>query len=70
LSESSQGNAVSISAWWLALLVAFLAIEIAFLAGAYTSGEAGLERIFSVFTGLILITFGIILYAGRLIFYD
>lgn len=70
MSESSRGRAVSISVWWLALLVAFLVIEIAFLVGAYTSGMAGLERIFGVFTGLILVTFGIILYAGRLIFYD
>jgi hypothetical protein len=70
LSESSQGHAVSISVWWLVLLVVFLVIEIAFLIGAYTSGMAGLERIFGVFTGLILVTFGIILYAGRLIFYD
>jgi hypothetical protein len=70
LSESSQGRAVSISVWWLVLLVVFLVIEIAFLIGAYTSGMAGLERIFGVFTGLILVTFGIILYAGRLIFYD
>lgn len=70
MSESSQGHAVSISGWWLVLLVVFLVIEIAFLIGAYTSGMAGLERIFGVFTGLILVTFGIILYAGRLIFYD
>jgi hypothetical protein len=45
-------------------------IEAAFLFGAYTSGIAGLEKIFSIFTGLILVTFGVILYAGRLIFYD
>ncbi len=70
MSESSQDHAVSISVWWLVLLVVFLVIEIAFLIGAYTSGMAGLERIFGVFTGLILVTFGIILYAGRLIFYD
>lgn len=70
MSESSQGHAVSISVWWLVLLVVLLVIEIAFLIGAYTSGMAGLERIFGVFTGLILVTFGIILYAGRLIFYD
>ena len=55
---------------WLALLAVFLVIELAFLLGAYTSGLAGLERIFGIFTGLVLITFGIILYAGRLIFYD
>jgi len=48
----------------------FLVIEVAFLFGAYTSGVAGLERVFGIFTGLVLITFGIILYAGRLIFYD
>ncbi len=70
MSESSRGRAVSISVWWLVLLVVFLVIEIAYLVGTYTSGMAGLERIFSVFTGLILVTFGIILYAGRLIFYD
>ena len=70
MSESSRGRAVSISVWWLVLLIVFLVIEIAFLIGAYTSGMAGLERIFGVFTGLILVTFGIILYAGRLIFYD
>jgi hypothetical protein len=48
----------------------FLVIEVAFLLGAYRSGVAGPERVFGIFTGLVLITFGIILYAGRLIFYD
>jgi hypothetical protein len=55
---------------WLVLLVIFLVIEVVFLLGAYTSGLAGLERVFGIFTGLVLITFGIVLYAGRLIFYD
>ena len=58
------------SSLWLFLLVIFLGVEIAFLLGAYTSGLADLERIFGIFTGLVLVTFGIILYAGRLIFYD
>ncbi len=58
------------SSLWLVLLVAFLVVEVAFLLGAYTSGLAALERIFGIFTGLVLVTFGIILYAGRLIFYD
>jgi len=48
----------------------FLIFEVVFLLGAYTSGMAGLERVFGIFTGLVLVTFGIILYAGRLIFYD
>jgi hypothetical protein len=48
----------------------FLICELAFLLGAYTSGAAGLERVFGVFTGLVVVTFGVILYAGRLIFYD
>jgi hypothetical protein len=60
----------SISSLWLALLVVFLIAEAAFLLGAYTSGLAGLERVFAIFTGLILVTFGVILYAARLIFYD
>jgi hypothetical protein len=55
---------------WLVLLAVFLVIEAAFLLGAYMSGLADLERVFGIFTGLVLITFGIILYAGRLIFYD
>jgi hypothetical protein len=55
---------------WLVLLALFLVIEVAFLLGAYTSGLAGLERVFGIFAGLVLITFGIILYAGRLVFYD
>ena len=59
-----------ISRLWLGLLVIFLIAEVAFLFGAYTSGLAGLERVFGIFTGLILVTFGIILYAARLIFYD
>ena len=58
------------SSLWLVLLVLFLVVEVAFLLGAYTSGLAGLERVFGIFTGLILVTFGVILYAGRLIFYD
>ena len=65
---SHRSDRVSTS--WLILLAVFLVIEVALLFGAYTSGMAGLERIFSVFTGLILVTFGVILYAGRLIFYD
>jgi len=59
-----------VSTSWLILLAVFLVVEVIFVFGAYTSGIAGLEKIFSVFTGLILITFGVILYAGRLIFYD
>jgi hypothetical protein len=59
-----------VSNLWLVLLALFLVIEVAFLLGAYMSGLAGLERVFGIFTGLVLITFGIILYAGRLIFYD
>jgi hypothetical protein len=55
---------------WFVLLALFLVIEAAFLLGAYTAGLADLERVFGIFTGLVLITFGIILYAGRLIFYD
>ena len=55
---------------WLLLLVVCMVIEVAFLFGAYASGLDGLERVFGVFTGLVLTTFGIILYAGRLIFYD
>ena len=58
------------SSLWLVLLIVFLGVEAAFLLGAYTSGAAGLERIFAIFTGLALVTFGVILYAGRLIFYD
>lgn len=58
------------SSLWLVVLVVLLVVEAAFLLGAYTSGLAGLERVFGIFTGLVLVTFGIILYAGRLIFYD
>jgi len=47
-----------------------LIFEVAFLFGVYMSGVAGLERVFGIFTGLVLVTFGVILYAGRLIFYD
>ena len=67
MSERRSGFASNL---WLVLLVVFLVIEVAFLLGAYTSGLAGLERVFGIFTGLVLITFGIVLYAGRLIFYD
>jgi len=70
LSEPVQARSIPISSWWLVLLVVFLIFEVVFLLGAYTSGMAGLERVFGIFTGLVLVTFGIILYAGRLIFYD
>jgi hypothetical protein len=70
LSDTSEHRSASVSNLWLILLMVFLVIEVAFLYGAYTSGVAGLERVFGIFTGLVLITFGIILYAGRLIFYD
>jgi len=70
LSEISPSRSVSTSISWLVLLVVLLLFELGFLIGAYTSGVAGLERVFGIFTGLILVTFGIILYAGRLIFYD
>jgi len=70
LSETAGHKSPAISASWLALLVVFLAFEMAFLVGAYTSGIAGLERVFAIFTGLILVVFGAILYAGRLIFYE
>lgn len=68
MSDPSQHRSMSIS--WIVLLAVLLAFEASFLWGACVSGVAGLERVFSIFTGLILITFGAILYAGRLIFYD
>ena len=70
MSDGSESRPAFVSSLWLVLLAIFLVVEIAFLLGAYTSGLAGLERIFGIFTGLVLVTFGIILYAGRLIFYD
>lgn len=70
MSETVQPRSGSISVWWLVLLVVFLIFEVVFLLGVYTSGVAGLERVFGIFTGLVLVTFGIMLYAGRLIFYD
>jgi hypothetical protein len=70
LSDISGRRSGSISSLWLALLMVLLVAEVAFLLGAYTSGLAGLERVFGIFTGLVLIIFGVILYAGRLIFYD
>ena len=70
MNKGSERSSASVSSLWLVLLVVFLGVEVAFLLGAYTSGLAGLERIFGIFTGLVLVTFGIILYAGRLIFYD
>lgn len=70
MSEVVERRSTSVSAWWLVLLVVLLVFEVAFLFGAYTSGMAGLERVFGIFTGLVLITFGVILYAGRLIFFD
>lgn len=70
MSEVVERRSAFVSAWWLVLLVVLLVFEVAFLFGAYTSGMAGLERVFGIFTGLVLITFGVILYAGRLIFFD
>jgi len=70
LSEMAERRSSFVSVRWLILLVVLLISEVAFLFGVYTSGAAGLERVFGVFTGLVLITFGVILYAGRLIFYD
>jgi hypothetical protein len=70
LSDISARRSGSISSLWLTLLVVFLIVEAAFLLGAYTSGLAGLERLFAIFTGLVLVTFGVVLYAARLIFYD
>ncbi len=70
MSETVERHSGPISMWWLVLLVVFSIFELVFLFGVYTSGEAGLERVFGIFTGVVLVTFGIILYAGRLIFYD
>lgn len=70
MSDGSEKRSVHVSSLWIVLLVVFLGVEVAFLLGAYTSGLADLERVFGIFTGLVLVTFGIILYAGRLIFYD
>jgi hypothetical protein len=70
LSNTPGGRSSRVSRLWLGLLVVFLIAEVAFLLGAYTSGLAGLERVFGIFTGLVLVTFGVILYAARLIFYD
>jgi hypothetical protein len=70
LSEPSRPGLTSVSNLWVVLLVLFTVIEIAFLFEAYMSGLAGLERVYGIFTGLAFVAFGIILYAGRLIFYD
>ena len=70
MSETTVSRPAALSRLWVALLVAFTLIELAFLFEAYMAGLAGLERVFGIFTGLVLVTFGIILYAGRLIFYD
>jgi hypothetical protein len=70
LNRESGQRSVLVSSLWLVLLVVLLIVEAVFLLEAYTSGLAGLERIFGIFTGLVLVTFGVILYAGRLIFYD
>lgn len=70
MSETSERRPTSVSNLWTAVFVVLMVIEVAFLFEAYTSGLARLERVFGIFTGLVLVTFGIILYAGRLIFYD
>lgn len=70
MSETVHRHSPEVSIWWLALLVVCFVFEVAFLVGVYTSGLAGLERVFGVFSGLVLITFGVILYTGRLVFYD
>ena len=70
MSETSLRRPTSVSKVWVVMILVFMVVEIAFLLEAYNSGLAGLERIFGIFTGLALATFGIILYAGRLIFYD
>jgi hypothetical protein len=70
LSETTGSRPAALSRLWVALLVVFTLIELAFLFEAYMAGLAGLERVFGILTGLVLVTFGIILYAGRLIFYD
>jgi len=70
LNETAKRRSGPVSIWWLVLLVVLLIFEVAFLFGVYTSGVAALERVFGIFTGLLLVTFGVILYAGRLIFYD
>jgi len=70
LSETVKRHSTLISVGWLVLLVVLLIFEVAFLFGVYMSGVAGLERVFGILTGLVLVTFGVMLYAGRLIFYD
>ena len=70
MSEITGSRPAALSRLWVALLVVFTLIELAFLFEAYMAGLARLERVFGIFTGLVLVTFGIILYAGRLIFYD
>lgn len=70
MSETGSERSGQVSASWVVLLVVLLIVEFVFLLGAVSSGMAGPEKIFSLFTGLILVTFGVIVYAGRLIFYD
>ena len=71
MSETTESHlSGQVSASWVVLLAVLLAVELVFLLGAVSSGRAGPEKIFSIFAGLGLITFGVILYAGRLIFYD
>jgi predicted membrane channel-forming protein YqfA (hemolysin III family) len=70
LSETTERHSAYVSNLWVVVLGVLMVIELAFLFEAYMSGLAGLERVFAIFTGLVLLTFGAILYAGRLIFYD
>ena len=70
MNETTASRPAVVSKLWVVLLGVFTVIELAFLFETYTSGLTGPERVFGIFTGLVLVTFGIILYAGRLIFYD
>jgi hypothetical protein len=55
---------------WLALTGLLILLEVFFIGEAMLADLSGLQRVFSVFLGLAILSFAGLLYSMKVVFYD
>jgi hypothetical protein len=58
-----------ISRGWFAVVIMLTAFELVFLYEAMFADMTGYQKVFGVFLGLAILSFGVLLYAAAVIFY-
>ena len=58
-----------ISRGWFAVVIMLTAFELIFLYEAMLADMTGYQKVFGVFLGLAILSFGVLLYAASVIFY-